>query len=45
MPAEIGPKRDRALAQAGCYFDGGAAMCGVNAFSICRERVSIVSCM
>ena len=38
MPAKIGPKRDRALARTGCYFDGGAAVCGVNAFSICGER-------
>jgi hypothetical protein len=37
MPAKIGPKRDGALARTGCYFDGGAAMCGVNAFSICGE--------
>lgn len=37
MPAKIGPKRDRALARTGCYFDGGAATCGVNAFSICGE--------
>ena len=38
MPAKIGPKRDRALARAGCYFDGGAATCGANVFSICGER-------
>jgi hypothetical protein len=38
MRAEIGPKRDRALAWAGCYFDGGATVCGVNAFAICEER-------
>jgi hypothetical protein len=38
MRAEIRPKRDRALARAGCYFDGGATVCGVNAFLICEER-------
>jgi hypothetical protein len=38
MRAEIRPKRDRALARAGCYFDGGATVCGVNAFAICEER-------
>ena len=38
MRAEIGPKRDRALARAGCYFDGDATACGVNAFAICEER-------
>jgi len=29
MPAKVGPKRDRALARAGCYFDSSAATCGV----------------
>ena len=38
MRAEIRPKRDRALARAGCYFDGGATVYGVNAFAICEER-------
>ena len=38
MPAKVGPKRDRALTRAGCYFDGTAATRGANAFSICGER-------
>jgi hypothetical protein len=38
MPAEIGLKRDRALARTGCQFDGDAAMYGANAFAICGER-------
>jgi len=38
MPAEIGLKRDRALARTGCQFDGDATMCGANAFAICGER-------
>jgi len=28
MPAKVGPKRVRALARAGCYFDSSAATCG-----------------
>jgi hypothetical protein len=38
MPAKVGPKRVRALAQAGCYFDGSAAGCGVELFDLRRER-------
>ena len=38
MPAKVGPKRVHALARAGCYFGGGATVCGVNAFAICEER-------
>ena len=37
MPAKIGPKRDRALARAGCYFDGSAATCGVRCVLDLRE--------
>ena len=38
MPAKVGPKRDRALARAGCYFDGSAATCGArDECSICEE--------
>ena len=38
MPAEIGPKRDCALARAGCYFDGSLTMCGAEVFALRRER-------
>ena len=38
VAAEIGLKRDHALAWTGCYFDGGATMCGANASAICGER-------
>jgi hypothetical protein len=37
MPAKVGPKRDRALARAGCYFDGSAATCGVRRVLDVRE--------
>jgi len=37
MPAKVGPKRDRALAQAGCYFDSSAARCGTELFDLRRE--------
>jgi hypothetical protein len=40
MPAKIGPKRDRALARAGCYFDSSAATCGVRCVLDLRERAS-----
>jgi hypothetical protein len=38
MPAEIGPKRDCALARAGCYFDGSLTMCGTEVFALRSER-------
>jgi hypothetical protein len=38
MPAKVGPKRDRALARAGCYFDGSAATCGAGCVLDLRER-------
>jgi hypothetical protein len=37
MPAKIGPKRDRALARAGCYFDSSATTCGAEVFGLRRE--------
>jgi hypothetical protein len=37
MPAKIGPKRDRALARTGCYFDGSATRCGAEVFGLRRE--------
>jgi hypothetical protein len=37
MPAEIGPKRDRALARAGCYFDSSTTVCGAEVFALRRE--------
>ena len=38
MPAKVGPKRDRALTRAGCYFDGTAATRGAELFDLRRER-------
>src|SRR5436305_5927584 len=38
MPAKVGPKRVRALAQAGCYFDSSAATCGARRVLNLRER-------
>ena len=38
MPAEIRPKRDRALARAGCYFDSSTTVCGAEVFALRRER-------
>jgi hypothetical protein len=37
MPAKVGPKRVRALARAGCYFDSSAARCGVRCVRDLRE--------
>ncbi len=37
MPAEIGPKRDCALARAGCYFDSSTTVCGAEVFALRRE--------
>jgi hypothetical protein len=34
MPAKVGLKRDRALARAGCYFDGTAATHGAELFDL-----------
>jgi len=34
MPAKVGPKRVRALARAGCYFDGSAAVRGAELFDL-----------
>jgi hypothetical protein len=34
MPAKVGPKRDRALTRAGCYFDGTAATRGAELFDL-----------
>jgi hypothetical protein len=50
MPAKVGPKRVRALAQAGCYFDGTAARCGENCSSReerggCKRAIAIVAHM
>jgi hypothetical protein len=41
MPAKVGPKRVRALARAGCYFDSSAATCGGCVLDL-QERVTIV---
>jgi hypothetical protein len=38
MPAKVGPKRVRALARAGCYFDSSAAGCDAELFDLRRER-------
>jgi hypothetical protein len=38
MPAKIGPKRVRALARAGCYFDSSAATCDVRRVLDLRDR-------
>src|SRR5213079_2233869 len=41
MPAKVGPKRVRALARAGCYFDSSAARCGAGlVLDLRRERRS-----
>jgi hypothetical protein len=38
MPAKVGPKRVRALARAGCYFDSSAATCGAGCVLDLQER-------
>src|SRR5215218_7560413 len=38
MPAKVGPKRVRALARAGCYFDSSAATSGAGCGLDLRKR-------
>jgi hypothetical protein len=42
MPAKIGPKRVRALARAGCYFDSSAATCGAELLDWRRKVTAFV---
>jgi hypothetical protein len=42
MPAKVGPKRDRALARAGCYFDSSAAVRSAKCVLDLREATAFV---